>query len=44
MMKMINLNTISSWIDHLQEDENGMGYGFGCLGGRWIVTLYSLYC
>ena len=40
MMKMMSMYIISSWREHLQEAEDGMGDGVGWLGGRWGVTLY----
>ena len=43
MMIMINKYNISSWREHLQEAENGMGDWVGWLGGRWGVTLYFLF-
>ena len=39
---MMSMYIIYSWGDHLQEAEDGMGDGFGRLGGRWGVTLYFL--
>ena len=41
-MKMMNMYIISSWRDHLQGAEYGMGDGVGWLGGRKGVTLYFL--
>ena len=41
-MTMIHMYIISSWREHLQEDEDGMGDGVGWLGGRWGGTLYFL--
>ena len=42
MMKTMNMYIISSWREHPQEAEDGMGDGIGWLGGRWSVTLYFL--
>ena len=42
-MTMMNIYIISSWIEHLQEAEDGMGDGIGYLVGRWGVTLYFLF-
>ena len=42
MMTMMNMYIISSWREHLQESEDGMGAGVGWLGDRWGVTLYFL--
>ena len=42
MTTRTNMYIISSWKDHLQEFEYGMGDGVGWLGGRWGVTLYFL--
>ena len=39
-MTMMSTYIIYSWIDHLQEAEDGIGDGVGRLGGRWGVTLY----
>ena len=41
-MTMMNQYIISSWREHLQEAEDGMGDGVGWLGGRWGVTLYFI--
>ena len=41
-MTMMSMYIISSWGDHLQEAEDGMGDGVGWLGGRWGVALYFL--
>ena len=41
-MTIIHMYIISSWGEHLQEAEDGMGDGVGWLGGRWGVTLYFL--
>ena len=41
-MTMMNIYIISSWLDQLQEAEDGMVDGVGWLGGRWGVTLYFL--
>ena len=41
-MTMMNRYVMSSWVEHLQEAEDGMGDGVGWLGGRWGVTLYFL--
>ena len=41
-MTMMSMNIISSWGEHLQEAEDGMGDGIRWLGGRWGVTLYFL--
>ena len=37
---MMSIYIISSWGEHLQEAEDGMGDGVGWLGGKWGVTLY----
>ena len=42
IMTMMNKYIVSSWREHLQEAEDGMGGGVGRLGGRWFVTLYFL--
>ena len=42
-MKMMSLYIISSWGEHLQEAEDGMGGGVGWLGGIWGVTLYFIF-
>ena len=42
MMTMMNIYIISSWREHLQEAEVGMGDGVGWLGDRLGVTLYFL--
>ena len=42
-MAMMSMYIISSWGEHLQEAEDGMGDGVGWLGGRWGVTLYCLH-
>ena len=42
MMTMMSMYIISSWGEHLQEDENGIWDRVGWLGGRWGVTLYFL--
>ena len=42
MMTMMNMYSISSLREHLQEAEDGMGDGVGWLGGRWGVSLYFL--
>ena len=42
MMTMMNTYIFFSWREHLQEADDGMGYGFGWLGGRWGITLYSI--
>ena len=42
IMTTIRRYIISSWEEHLQEAEDGMGVGVGWLGGRWGVTLYFL--
>ena len=39
---MMSMYIISSWGEHLQEAEDGMGDGVGWLGGRWGVTLYFI--
>ena len=41
-MTMMSMYIISSWGEHLQEAEDGMGDGVGWLGGRWGGTLYFL--
>ena len=41
-MTMMIMYTISSWREHLQEVEDGMGDGVRWLEGRWGVTLYFL--
>ena len=41
-MTMMIMYTISSWREHLQEAEDGMGDWVGWLGGRWGVSLYFL--
>ena len=41
-MTIMNMYIISSWREHLQESEDGMGGGVGWLGDRWGVTLYFL--
>ena len=41
-MTMMSMYIISSWGEHLQEAEDGMGDGVGWLGGRWGVTVYFL--
>ena len=41
-MTMMNMYNISSWREHPQEAEDGMGDGVGGLGGSWGVTLYLL--
>ena len=41
-MTMMSMYIISSWGEHLQEAEDGMGDGVGWLGGRWGVTLYFI--
>ena len=41
-MTMMNMYTIYSRKEHLQEAEYGMGDGVGWLGCRWGVTLYFL--
>ena len=41
-MTMMSRYIISSWGDHLEEAEDGMGDRVGWLGGRWGVTLYFL--
>ena len=41
-MKMMSMYIISSWGEHLQESEDGIGDGVEWLGGRWGVTLYFL--
>ena len=41
-MTMMSMYTIFTWVEHLQESEDGMGDGVGWLGGRWGVTLYFL--
>ena len=41
-MKMMNMYIISSYIENLQEADDGMGNGVGWLVGRWGVTLYFL--
>ena len=38
----MNMYIISSWRDHLQGAEYGMGDGVGWLGSRQVVTLYFL--
>ena len=40
---MMNMYTIYSWREHLQEAEDGMGDGVRWLGGIWGVTLYFLF-
>ena len=42
IMTMMNMYIISSWLDQLQDAEDGMVDGVGWLGGRWGVTLYFL--
>ena len=42
MTTMMNMYIISSWGEHLQEADDGMGGGLGWLGCRWGVTLYFL--
>ena len=42
VMKMMSMYIISSWREHLQEAEDGMGDGVEWFGGRWGVTLYFL--
>ena len=42
-MTMMNMYIISSFIENLQEADDGMGDGVGWLGGRWGVTLYFLF-
>ena len=42
MTTMMSMYIISSWREHLQEAEDGMGDGVGWLGGRWGVTLYFI--
>ena len=42
MTTMIDIYIISSWGEHLQEAEGGIGGGVRWLGGRWDVTLYFL--
>ena len=41
MTTMMNMYIISSWREHLQEADDGMGDGVGWLGGIWGVTIYS---
>ena len=41
-MTMMSMYIISSWGEHLQEAEDGMGDGVVWLGVRWGVTLYFL--
>ena len=41
-MKMMSIYIIYSWVEHLQDYEDGMEDGVGWLGGRWVVTLYFL--
>ena len=36
-MTMMSMYITSSWREHLQEDNDGMGDGVGCFGGRWGV-------
>ena len=38
-MTIMNMYINSSWREHLQEAEYGMGDGVGWLGGIWGVTL-----
>ena len=38
----MNMYIISSWREHLQEADDGMGDGVGWLGGRWGVTIYFI--
>ena len=42
IMTMMSVYIISSWGEHLQEAEDGMGDGVGWLVFRWGVTLYFL--
>ena len=42
MMTMMNMYIVSSWREHLQEADDGMGDGVWWLGGRWTVSLYFL--
>ena len=41
-MTMMNMYIIYSWIDHLQEYEDGMEDGVGWLGGRCSVAIYFI--
>ena len=43
MTTMMNMYIISSWKEHLQEAEDGMGDGVRWLEGRWGVTLYFIF-
>ena len=43
MMTVMNMYIISSWKEHLQEAEDGMGDEVRWLGGRWGVTICFLY-
>ena len=40
MMKMMNMYIISSWREHLQEADDGMGDGVGRLGCNSLFFIY----
>ena len=42
MMTMMNTYIVSSWREHLQEADDGMGDGVWWLGDRCTVSLYFL--